>query len=133
MKNGESELVVNFVGKPTSDCNKWKMVLVEEGPWLNVETELRRLQDRLYDCTDAVVEGQFAQRFPDSKGADILIRLDCYNVPKLPVRAIFDKFAEAITEHPNNQLAVRASQYVASFSFELNFDLDPDEYAKRRA
>ena len=133
MEEKESQLLVNFVARPTSDNNRWKVVLVEQGPWLDQESELRRVQARLYDCVDAALDGRFAEKFPDSSGSDILIRLDCYDVPKSLMQKVFDIFAETITEHPDNKSALKKSPYVSTLSFELNFDLDPEEYFKRRA
>jgi hypothetical protein len=54
------------------------LVLVEEGPWDPDETDvqLRRIQDRLYDCVDAAVDGHLAGKYPDSRGKPVVIRLD---------------------------------------------------------
>lgn len=62
------ETIVDFVTKgPTDDV--WSMVLVESGPWeFPVETGLRNLQQRLYGCLDAALEGGLAAKFPDSLG-----------------------------------------------------------------
>lgn len=133
MAEQESELLVNFVARSTLGGPKWKIVLVEQGPWLDVEKELRRLQDRLYDCVDVVLDGKLAEKFPASNGADIVIRLDCYDVPKTPVQKLFGKFAETIIDHPDNKAAIEKSTCISALFFELNFDLDPDEYAKRGA
>ncbi len=118
----ERTTVVDFVAKgATSD--EWKMVLVEEGPWIGaVETQLRRVQERLYGCVDAALDGQLAEKFPESNGKKILIQLDCYNLPKSEVAAFFNKFSEGIFSTPDYRRALEKSQFVKSISFEMNFD-----------
>ena len=64
----ERDTVVNFVSR-TDDPNEWRMVLVEQGPWNGgSERELRRIQDRLYGCLDAAIDGQLAEQFPETRG-----------------------------------------------------------------
>src|SRR5262249_35627295 len=86
------------------------LYLVEQGPWPNdrLEAELRRVQDRLYNCVDALVDGQFARTFPESMGKPAVIRLDCYDTPEKPVRAFFERFKKAITDNAEIQRDIRA-------------------------
>lgn len=88
--------VVDFVAKDNRQ-DRWKMVLVEEGPWLNsVEDQLRRIQDRLYGCLDAALDGELARRFPESTGKSIVVQLDCYNLPTEEVSEFFRRFSNNV-------------------------------------
>jgi hypothetical protein len=76
------------------------MVLVEQGPWeeSDILQQLRRLQDRLYDCVEIAIDGHLSQRFPDAVGKPIWIRLDCYETPDEPVRSFFERFEKWLRE-----------------------------------
>jgi len=44
------------------------LVLVEQGPWSGVvEDRLKGLQERLYGCLEAALDGQVAERFPRAR------------------------------------------------------------------
>jgi|ERR1041385_2977010 hypothetical protein len=114
--------VVDFVARGDSP-DEWKLVLVEQGPWNDpVEANLRRLQDRLYGCLDAALDGQVAEKFPESKGKKVTIRLDCYNVPREPVSEFFDKFSSGALSIPDYREALGKSPFVKEFGFEITFD-----------
>lgn len=98
------------------------MVLVEEGPWDDVRSSLRRLQDRLYTCIDAAIEGKLAERYPDSAGANVLIRLDGYNLPMPDAREFFDRFSSAVLELPDYKAALDSSPYVSGIQFVACFE-----------
>jgi hypothetical protein len=113
---------VDFVAANEAE-DEWKLVLVEEGPWKGpVTAELRRVQNRLYGCLDGALDGKVAQQFPGSKGKRIVIRLDCYNVPKAEVVEFFDKFSQGVLRTPDYREALRNSKVVRDISFEINFD-----------
>ena len=67
------------------------LVLVEEGPWSEgqLTDELRRVQQRLYDCVEAAVDGVIAERYPQWKSRVFVIRLDCYNIRRDPIERFF--------------------------------------------
>jgi hypothetical protein len=114
--------VVEFVARGAS-AGDWSVVLVEQGPWpASVSDELLRVQDRLYNCVDAVLDGQLAQEFPESKGAAITIRLDCYNVPAEEVKTFFKAFSEGIFEIPDYRQARIDCPFARDIRFELNID-----------
>jgi hypothetical protein len=118
----ERTTVVDFVAKGATP-DEWKMVLVEEGPWTGaIEAQLKRVQERLYGCVDAALDGQLAEKFPESNGKTIVIQLDCYNLPKSEVAAFFDKFSGGIFSTPDYRQALEESQFVKGISFEVNFD-----------
>lgn len=118
----DSITVVDFVAKGESP-DEWKLVLVEQGPWHHpVDSALKRLQDRLYGCLDAVLDGQVAEKFPESKGKKVIVRLDCYNVPREPVSIFFHDFASGVLLIPDYRDALEKSTFVREFGFEVTFD-----------
>lgn len=99
------------------------MVIVEEGPWNKpVETELRRLQERLYGCIDAALDGQLARDFPATSRENIVIQLDCYNLPEIEIRRFFEHFTSGVFSVPDYRNAIRTSPYVNAITFDITFD-----------
>lgn len=121
-----AQVTVDFVAR-SSDGASWSMVLVEQGPWGNVQVEpnLRRLQDRLYGCVDAALDGKLAEQFPESTGKAVAIRLDAYNVPELPVREFFERFSQQVLHLPEYAAALKASTIVSRITFELQLEPSP--------
>lgn len=120
--SAEHTTVVDFVTKGETP-EEWRMVLVEEGPWAgSIDTQLRRVQDRLYGVVDAALDGQLAEKFPESKSKKIVIQLDCYNLPEAEVKGFFDKFSKGIFETTDYHQALKDSQFVKGISFEVNFE-----------
>lgn len=116
-------VTVDFIAKGISP-NQWAMVLVEEGPWPkgDLENQLRRVQDRLYGCIDAAIDGQLAEQSPESKGKTVTVRLDCYNVPQAEVKEFFERFSKQVLLLPDYREALKNSPFLASLSFEVTFD-----------
>jgi hypothetical protein len=118
----EQAVTVDFVAKGDSP-DEWKMVLVEEGPWDGpIDVALRRIQDRLYGCIDAAVDGQLAESFPKTQGKKVIVQLDCYNVPESEVADFFERFSAGVFAIENYRLALEQSQFVSDIGFQLNFD-----------
>lgn len=114
--------VVEFVAKSES-AEDWRIVLVEQGPWqIPVTDALLRIQDRLYDCVDAVLDGQLAERVPESKGGTITIRLDCHNVPGADLTKFFEAFSQGVFESPDYKKARAACVFARDIKFELIID-----------
>lgn len=116
------DTVVDFVARdPDSDA--WRVVLVEEGPWLGaIENELSRLQERLYGCIDAILDGQLAKKYPESRGRKVQIRVDCYDLPKEAVSGFFERFASGVLQLPDYAAAYENNDYVTTIGFEIHFD-----------
>jgi hypothetical protein len=113
---------VDFVAKGDKP-DEWQMVLVEEGPWLPpFDDQLRRLQDRLYGCVDAALDGLLAEKFPESRGKNIVIRLDCYNLPRVEVIDFFDRFSGSVFAIEDYKQALENNEFVNEVSFQVNFD-----------
>jgi hypothetical protein len=64
-----------------AEQDAWLLVLVEPGPWIEaaVKDRLTGLQDRLYGCLEAALEGQVAERSPDAVDKRVIVRVDCYD------------------------------------------------------
>jgi hypothetical protein len=114
-------LTIDLVTERPSD-GAFILLLVEEGPWGTDETELqlRRIQDRLYNCVDAAVDGHLAGKYPDSRGKAVVIRLDCYDIPDRPVREFIKRFAESIENSEEVQRDLIAHGFVRSLAFEYS-------------
>lgn len=112
-----SDVTVDFITK-----DPWQMVLVEEGPWDDVAANLQRLQERFYTCIDAVIDGVLAERYPDSTGATVLIRLDGYRLPMPDTREFFDRFSSTVLELPDYKAALGNSPYVSGIQFVAHFE-----------
>lgn len=96
------------------------MVLVE-GPWTAAtEDHLRALQDRMYGCLEAALDGQLAGQFPEAMGKTVVVRIDCYDVPRDDVDDFVSRFAAGVSTLPD--YAAEDSPFVGSFRFEVNHD-----------
>jgi hypothetical protein len=115
------KVLVDFIAK-NEDESRWSMVLVEEGPWRadEVEVQLRRVQDRLYGCIDAAIDGQLAEQFPASQGKPVTIKVDFYQVPE-QVRPFFLRFSKGALQHPSYRRALESSEFVEGISFEATY------------
>ena len=99
------------------------MVLVESGPWCGpMDLHLRNLQERLYGCVDAALDGQLAEQFPDSAGKSVVIQLDCYDLPKSEVQAFFTAFVEGVFSIADYRVALAENRFVKGISFDVTFD-----------
>jgi hypothetical protein len=95
------------------------LVLVEQGPWsCPIEDHLTALQDRLYGCLDAALDGRLAEQFPAATNRIIIIRVDCYGVPRAELDEFMHRFAVGVRELPD--YSPTSSLWVQSFEFEVN-------------
>ena len=118
----ERTTVVDFVARGDAP-DEWRMVLVEEGPWVDaIDNQVRRVQARLYGCIDAALEGQLAEKFPESNGKKVVIQLDCYNLPKTEVAEFFERFAKGVFSTPAYKQALENNRFVTDISFHAKFE-----------
>jgi hypothetical protein len=110
---------VDFVARGATD-DEWRMVLLEQGPWQRpFDAHFRRLQSRLYDCLDAAIDGQLAERFPQSRGCRVVIQVDAYQLPAQELADFFARFtAGALATEPYRQ-AMLSNNFVAGLDFRL--------------
>jgi hypothetical protein len=115
------EVTVDFVAR-CQPHGGWALVLVEEGPWGRevVSAHLSRLQERLYGCLDAALDGAVAARYPESQGKALVIRVNAFNVPEPEMREFFRKFADGVPTLPDYASALASQRFFPSISFELN-------------
>jgi hypothetical protein len=116
-----SEFTINFIAKEP-DESIWRMVLVEDGPWTSDATEsnLHRIQERLYHCVDVALDGGLWRLYPDSYGKHLIVQLDCYNAPESAVRDFFTRFSAGAMSSPDYASALQSTPYISGLSFELN-------------
>lgn len=112
-----SDFQVDFVAK-----DPWRMILVEEGPWDDLAFELGRLQERLYSCLDAAIDGQLAQKFPESIGHVVTIELHGYNLPQDEVSNFFSRFGGSVLKLPEYAQALKESAHIVGVSFFATFE-----------
>jgi hypothetical protein len=114
------QVAVDFVARE-DDLSTWRMVLVEQGPWPTsaVKDQLTRIQDRLYTCIDAALDGALAQKYPDSRGKRLIIQLDGYDLPESQVRDFFTRFSSGVMKVPSYVSAFAAQAFVTQIGFEL--------------
>ncbi len=97
------------------------LVLVERGPWPDaLEDHLKSLEDRLYECLDAALDGQLAQRFPEAANKKVIVRVDCHRVPRHAIYAFMERFSEHVQELPD--YSPESSPWVRSFDFEVVYN-----------
>ena len=95
------------------------LVAVEQG---DGSTDcLRRLQERLHDYVEIAVDGFLAEKYPESKGKSVVIRLDCYDVPREICEQFFFRFAEHIHASPEIQAAIAKHRHIKDIDFEFNW------------
>jgi hypothetical protein len=117
------ETKINFVA--FDDSRDACLMVLVEGPWTeSTEDHLRALQERIYGCLDAALDGQLAEQFPQAIGKTVVVRLDCYDVPRIDVDEFFGRFVAGVSTLPD--YATEGSSYVADFCFELNHCSLPD-------
>jgi hypothetical protein len=114
--------LVDFIARGERN-DEWRMVLVEEGPWSSpVENHLIKLQNRLYGCLDAALDGMLVDDFPESKGKCLVIQIDCYNLNKSIIEPFFRDFSSNVLNIPDYSSALKENPFVKQISFEINFD-----------
>lgn len=118
-----SRVIVDFVAKGEKP-GEYRMVLVEEGPWAKPYTiRLKHLQERLYGCIDAAIEGQLAAEFPESKGARVIVQVDCYDAPRQEVEDFFQRFSAGALSTDAYQQALLESGFIRDIGFSIHFDV----------
>lgn len=97
----------------------WAVTLVEQGPWSegDCNDRLSVLQERLWGCFEAVTLGLLANKYPDSLGAKVVIRLHCYDTPHIPCRSLFDAFAGQASSEFRASNGSSSDQFVEEIKF----------------
>jgi hypothetical protein len=99
---------------PATD--EWVLYLVEDGPWPTSEKDwphtLRRIQKRVYDAIDVVVDGQLAKRFPDSLKKAVRVQIDSPSGIPSPLAGLIVRFQQALRSDEEVGLRSRASEFI---------------------
>ena len=104
--------------------NEFVVYLVETGPWSDASNErLEKLQGRLYNALEVVVEGALASKYPESKGRRIRIQVDSHNSPPETMLNLVREFAAFIHESNEYQKAIRKSPFVTDVRVVYGSDL----------
>jgi hypothetical protein len=114
-----ANIVVDFVAFD-DDRDVCLLVLVEQSWQGMVADHLQKLQDRIYGCLEACLDGQLAQLFPKSSGKTIVIRIDCYDIPHDPIDGFIQRFANGISGLTD--YSPKRSPYIREFQFEVSHD-----------
>lgn len=117
-----NKVVIDFVAKGKIE-DQWLVVLVEEAnAEFDLDGFLYDFQDWLYNCLDAIIDGQLANKFPDTSNKNIVIRVDCYQIPRHEVEEFFVSFSTGVLALPDYAEGLANSSYVKDITFEINFD-----------
>jgi hypothetical protein len=122
--NNSQTFVLDFVVKGDSP-DVMKVVLVEEGDWSDIDARLRHLQERMYGCIDAAIDGQLTDQFPETKGKKIVVSVDFYDAPQVEASEFFERFSENVFLIPSYGEGLKQSRFVKDIVFEANFETLP--------
>lgn len=105
-----------------------KLIAVAQGPWAapEVESRLRGLQEKLSAYVEAAVDGFIARTYPEFSGKSLVIRLDCYDVPRGEVEQFFNRFSERIRNNSEVQASIARDRHIKDLSFEFSWAAIPD-------
>jgi len=74
----------------------WRLVLIEAGTWDGSQAQLLKLQQKLNTYVAFAVDGGLEERYPESAGKRVIIRLDLYAPPDARTTGVLDKLGKAI-------------------------------------
>ena len=125
MSQNPEKLTVNLVTWDRAN-DEYVLYLVEEGPWeaSSLPDRLRQIQRRIYNAVDAVIDGHFATRFPDSKGKKARIQLDYHtDAPLDAIEALLHKFSLYISYNQEYQRAIAEKAFISSLRIASRFSM----------
>ena len=114
-----TKVTVDFVAFD-DERNAVLLVFVEEGWSADVDAHLRSLQERFFTAMEAALDGDLADKFPKSVGRNLVIQVDCYDLPSQPIDEFVARFAEGIRNLPDFSTA--DSPYIRSIDFEVRHE-----------
>ena len=117
-----TQTIVDFVAKG-SEPDMWRLVLVEHGPWHDPITQLEKLQNRLYDCIDALIDGTLIDQFPNIWTKSAMIQIDAYNTDSKSLEDFFTSFSDSIFQIEDYKVALKESDFVNKIAFSLNLEI----------
>jgi len=126
MMDTKNRVTVDFVS--SFPDGSYALNLVEQGPWQSgdAQKELRRIQDRLYNCFDAFVDGHVFEKYPESKGKKGIIRLACYDLASEEIDPFFENFTRFVDSSDEYQGDIERSDFISSIEFSVTYDKTND-------
>jgi hypothetical protein len=125
MSQNPEKLTVNLVTWDP-DNEEYVLYLVEEGPWeaSSLPDRLRQIQKRIYNAVDAVIDGHFATRFPDSKGKKARIKLDYHtDAPLDAIEVLLNTFGIYISQNEEHQRAIEEKAFISGLRIASRFSM----------
>jgi len=95
-------------------------------------SHLKRIQDRLFDCIDTVVKGQFAKQFPLSHGKRIRIQIDSPIHYSVEVADLICAVRQFIATDLTYLQAIQSSPYLESLRIVSGHEMGRFGGAKNR-
>jgi len=113
-------VTVDFVTRSASG-DTYNLILVETGPWADADvmTELTRVQGRLDDVVNAVLQGALIDRYPETRGHPLVIRLDGWGLPEGLIPEFCAHFADHVRTSPAIRDALKKDGIVPSLRFDF--------------
>jgi len=113
---GES-LTINHVTEDPSN-SEIVLYLIEDGPWPDdgaAWTEvIGRIKRRILVAADLVIDGMFAEKFPDSVGKKFRIQVDCPSGTPPEIQELVTSVSDIFANHQVYADAIRQSQFVSA-------------------
>jgi hypothetical protein len=94
------------------------LYLIEDGPWpgdpLALDEELSRIQGRVFDAFDVVVDGGLSEKLPESRGESVRIQIDSPSGEPAELAELISRLNDFITSNSEYARAVTESQHVSA-------------------
>ena len=94
----ENPTVIDFVGH-NSRTDQVTLAMVEERVWDGSEERLLQLQTKINNYLSFVLDGQFAQLYPDLRDKSLIFQLDCSFAPDANTYSFLNQVRNALTNH----------------------------------
>jgi hypothetical protein len=114
------EVTIDFVARDQPHGG-WALIFVEQGPWPEeqIHLKLRDLQERLYTCLDAILDGDVTTKFPESRGLPLMIQVDAYDISNAALPEFFERFSTSALSAPDYASAMAEQRFYPRIEFKL--------------
>jgi len=103
-------------------CNSSDAVLVlrESTPWKdeNADDECERIQKRIFGCINLAADGLLAKRHPETKGKNIIIRLECDGLPRQDIDEMLEYLNDYLFIKEDYRKDLKKNQFIKSMRLE---------------
>ena len=94
----QNPTVIDFVGH-NSRTDQVTLAIVEERVWDGSEERLMQLQTKINNYLSFVLDGQFAQLYPDLRDKPLVFQLDSSFAPDANTYSFLDQVRNALTNY----------------------------------